>query len=658
MLPLALAQTVSGIHGGVELLNLIGIGAQGSSMFGEGVALENSQVNYAGHPTVLPPPALLLAAQLSGFFQFNADGTPWEKGREILTYAMRGHGIPYGTKGFMGLKYGGYEKRIDAWDAVIHSMQVRPAIADAFKGWIAGVLDDEKFKTMMMRNGANHDDWRWLKPFMSQRLTVDDAVAAWRRGMFSDDAIDKYLKQLQVGMKEDRIDILQLSAIIPGPQDIIRYAVREAFNPKQIAALGLDLELDQNPDYLAWAHASGLGNVQITTPDGMPKSVNFAELEWYSHWVLPSPGQAYDFHHKFYAASRYGPSPYMQYGPEFNIDTLRNLLKANDYSPKWRDNLAGASFVPYTRIDVRRIRKAGIITKEAVYHNYRASGYDDEHASALTDWVEKDIKDHETAGTKSGAKTELCKAYQLGLLDQKGLKDGLEAVGFTLMESGSESALCDMRWGTKYASEAVTTVKRGYLTGAFTDFEAAKILGQYDITQERIDQYIHLWQLKLQGTRKQVSTQMVSNWFIDGIIGLPEFLSRLSKLGYSPEDLTRIVQAAQWEQSKRLARAQKIASQEAQRLIEKNLRDSEKARKQASQIARQSTRDAQTAYDKAAKEESNRIKRLLAGRSEANLRTWLADKLITEDEVRGTFNQRGWASLDIDRWLAAERARG
>jgi hypothetical protein len=650
---------------GGEVLSQVGgssglIGVITTGLFPSVDALNSHSVQTGWYQYPVQPPnvGLLFQAKLKGYFneKFETGEEPWDFDSYIKM--CRYQGVAFGSEGYNNTEKFDFGPYKEAWGACFDSLVTKPGINEAFSGLIAGAITEEQFKLLLRRNGCLPGDWKWLLPFYSNRITADQAIQLWRRGTMNKEELVTTLKFLKYGVPEDIDDLLELSSEIPGPQDIIRFAVREAFNPQQVQLLQLDKELDQNPEFLAWANAVGLGDITITTPAGKELTANFAKLFWYAHWEQPSPGQCYDFYHKYYADSRYGKSPYLKYASEFNIDHLRNLLKANDYSPAFRDHLAGAANLPYTRIDVRRIRKAGIITKEDVYHNYRASGYDDEHANALTEWVEKDIKEGATNKIKSATKGEFCKAYQNGLASDKDFLTGLQEVGYTEPEAKGELGVCNLKLANNHITEFIKVMKRGFLTGAFTRQEAEDAMKLFDIKQDRIDYYLSIWQLTLNGTRKQVSTQMITGWFLEGIINLDEYTSRLTKLGYSAEDVTRIIQSAQWEQAKRIAKAQRAAATEAQKLIEKNMKDAEKARKQAEQLRRERERALKQAQEQQQKEEQDRFRRFLAGRSEANLRSWLNEGTITDDEVRWTFNQKGWNPADIERWLVDAHQRG
>ena len=203
----------------------------------------------------------------------------------------------------------------EGWDRVIQSTANRPGLREAISGYIAGFLNDDRFKLLMERNGAFPDDWKWLIPLMCERLTIDQVSEVYHRGLMSEKEFDSYAKLLQFGIPGDIEKLKQISMLIPGPQDIIRLVIRDTFNPKLVTELQLDQELDENKGYLDWAKAVGLGEVTIKDAAGKELKADFAKMSWYAHWQLMSPGQGMDILHRGYQESKYGPSPWLKIMP-------------------------------------------------------------------------------------------------------------------------------------------------------------------------------------------------------------------------------------------------------------------------------------------------------------------------------------------------------
>ncbi|GAH81965.1 unnamed protein product, partial [marine sediment metagenome] len=116
-------------------------------------------------------------------------------------------------------------------------------------------------------------------------------------------------------------------------------AVREAFTPAIAKKFG-QYE-DFPPDFEKYAGMKGL-------------SKEWAERYWAAHWSLPSPSQGYDMLHRGIIDNK----------------ELFMLMKALDIMPFWRDKLMQMSYHLLTRVDIRRMYKAGVLTEAEVYESY------------------------------------------------------------------------------------------------------------------------------------------------------------------------------------------------------------------------------------------------------------------------------------------------
>lgn len=615
------------------------------------------QKEAARDPMSLPPPDALISAMLKGFFSLDEDGDPAPQFMEHYYEIMRRHGISTGDGPYGSPERGWHDDLFPAWQRVIDSTVQRPGIREAFSAYIAGFTNDKTLALMLQRNGANVGDWKWMIPLLSERLSIDQLVEVWRRGLITEQEFDTYAKLLQYGIPGDIKKLKQLSMMIPGPQDMIRFVIRDVFNPDLVKELGLDQELNENKGFLDWSKAVGLGEVTITNDKGEQLKADFAKYSWYAHWQLPSPGMAYDFMHRGYDESKYGPSPWLKIMPKFGADEINALLKANDFSPRYRKNLIALSFNPLTRVDVRRLHADRIIDEPTVYHNFRAQGYAEPEAILMTKWVLKKSKDAESKAEKDGIKKRVCQSYQMGIIDKGKMRQTMIDVGWKDWEADVSVKLCDIDLSLGLAKDATASIKAGFLSGSFSETETRTQLANVGVSPERVQQLLFNWKLKLSSRRRVVAAKEVSGWFIDGLIAMDEFVSRLTKLEYNAADVTRIIQAAVLEQSKRIAKAQKTAYDTLQKQFEKNLKEAEKRRQEAERLQRlreKQLRDQQAAIAAA---EKHRLEQFLSARTEANLRKWLASKEITEEEIRMTFRLKGWIDADITRWLEFEKGK-
>lgn len=216
-------------------------------------------------------------------------------------------------------------------------------------------------------------------------------LTLWQQGRLSNDAANKWLSRL--GMRDESLQqsMLATRTYIPPVQDLIRFAVREAFNVPIRQALGLDLEIDQNPEFLFWAARQGLGVTTVNNGAGGTASRNFAADYWAAHWQHPSPTQAYQMLHRLRPDAIGRLQAIVPGVTKFDINDLRTLLKINDYAPAWRDKLAAISYRVPRLVDIRRMLRIGVIGRDATIGYLRDYGYDPTSAEQLAQFMVQDI---------------------------------------------------------------------------------------------------------------------------------------------------------------------------------------------------------------------------------------------------------------------------
>ena len=283
--------------------------------------------------------------------------------------------------------------------------------------WRRGQVDRAELDLLGKGNGLSPD---WIKALliMSElRLPSEIIGEVWLRDPKKWDWLWGDLPQ--IGVDPTRAEALrELIYKVPGVQDIIRYVVKEAYNPEVYKAFGQDQE------YPAVAEADALKTG--VRPDHLFR-------EWLAHWELPGISQGFEMLHR----------------GKITPEELQLLLKARDVMPFWRSKLTAISYQPYNRIDARRMWDLGVLDDAALKRAYLDQGYDDEHATALTLW------------TKLFMRTpQLIARYRGGWINAEEVLAELVAIGLT-----PERA--KWVWETKIRKEApARTEKERELTKA------------------------------------------------------------------------------------------------------------------------------------------------------------------------------------------------
>ena len=239
------------------------------------------------------------------------------------------------------------------------------------------------------------------------------AREAFLRGFITQGEHDEYLVRL--GYLSDDLALIRKTYMrIPPVPDLIRFAVREAYDE----TLAQDLQLDSGYDTIKDRFEKDLIQNGLD-PD-------YGKFYWRSHWDLPSPSQAYEMLHRGVITKQ----------------ELSQLLKVSDYSPEWIDKLTAISYSPYTRVDIRRMHKVGVLTGTEVVEAYKDIGYDVDKATKLAQFTIQLNEDIDVETNKDLSQSNILRAYKVALLDRNTARTMLIQLGYNERES---NILLDMQ---------------------------------------------------------------------------------------------------------------------------------------------------------------------------------------------------------------------
>lgn len=551
-------------------------------------------------------------------------------------------------------------KRVDAWI---------PPSDWLLNAWVQGCLPDgymrQALKAEMLNpSGLSTADLRWTTRFqdiitvrdphdlaknsglagflLSQTATpsIVEAFILWNRDLIDEGVVDFIIRKSGIADPNIASALKDLRYQIPPNSDIIRWVVREAFNPALIKKYGYFEEVPTSARVFSKANGLG-GPTGVMYPAGTDADgkaipggeATWFDMEWVAHWDLPSPGQGYEMLHRLYPKSDYGPAPGLNPKDAFTSVELQDLLKTADYPPYWRDKLMAISYAPLTRVDVRRMYQLGVLGKAAVYHAYRAIGYDDTNAKHLLNFTVKQTEVDEQNKQQLKAIPKICKAFQVGIASELDFAKYLDTVG---VEAGKALEIvnqCKYERRIKHVEKMIVVIKRQYVKGILNRDDTIKQLNALGIILDRVMEYLDEWSLQLTVGVREVSAGEILKWYKIGMLDAPSAYDRLIHLGYEPNNATMMVGYASNEIAIQRAKGAKADAKAMQDRAKKETNEAKKAIKERQQTAKA------------------KIKEAVIGASEKNLKTWLEEGEMEAGRVKAFLLLKGYSEELADKWI-------
>ncbi len=310
-----------------------------------------------------------------------------------------------------------------------------------------------------------------------------------------------YERMRELHYTDDRTaEILKTWNLLPGAQDVIRFAVREAFSPDQVQALGLDAEY---PGTLTnWGKKIGLQQDVLS-------------LFWRSHWQLPSASQGFEMLHR-------GVITELQ---------LSALIKALDYSPVWRDKLEAISYNVVTRVDARRLYETGVWDEARLLKAYKEMGYSPTDAADLVNWTKKEYG----LADKEASLSQVLDAQTAGIVSRTEAEGMIMALDYSKERADWLLDLNDYKAAARERALLIEGQHKLYVGGFQGETETRGELGRGGVAPELIGSLIRAWDVE-----KKVGQHLPSKTDYDkfakaGIVTTAQYRDGLRALGYSEE---------------------------------------------------------------------------------------------------------------------------
>lgn len=337
--------------------------------------------------------------------------------------------------------------------------------------------------------------------FLSLYRATDEGTIArqWLRGVIDDDKLFERMREL--GYTDTRInEIIQTWSVIPSPQDLFYMVGKEAFEPDMIAKLGLAEEFPE--EQVAWLEMQGV-------------SRQWALRYWYAHWDAPSIGQGYEMLHR----------------GVINEQELDMLFREIEMPSFWRDKLTKISYNPYTRVDVRRMHKLGILGVEDVYKSYLDQGYDAAHALNMTRFT----VEYNEGDNKELTKAEILGGYADKVISREDAKILLLKLDYNSDQAEYILTYEDFKELKDLRELEIKNVQDRFQAQLIDKSTARSMLNSLNLPAVQTEALLSRWEISTLASTKMPSKTDLDKFLSAGIIDLKRYETELTKLGYNSE---------------------------------------------------------------------------------------------------------------------------
>lgn len=418
-----------------------------------------------------------------------------------------------------------------AFDAMVAVANTGPALGMAYTAWRRGHLTDAEFQTALRRQGIESQWFAALKALKAERLDLGALSTAVHRGIMADDG-------------------LLVTPVPQGSGNVPRIPLSPLDTLAEFASHGIDPE-----------------RARILIADtGLPLSLG-EMLQLYNRGKVTATDV------KVSIAESNVRNEYM----DVALDLSRRLLTPHEYAEAelrgvktTAEAQAGAALSGLDTADygtlfeiLGRPLNAHEITTGLARGGTFGGTYDDVPAGPYRDAIRRSAIRPEYAGLAYANRYTYPSPFVLRSLAQAGTLGTEQQVAKTLEEIGwkpSFAATVAADWtgggggGDKHVTSAqtrlITQTHKSYIDYEISDPTATATLESAGVAAASVAAILTLWQAERALIRKSLSAAQIKKAYRDGDTNpatglpwdLPTATARLTELGYSPEDITTLLE--------------------------------------------------------------------------------------------------------------------
>lgn len=445
-----------------------------------------------------------------------------------------------------------------------------PSASQAMAAYYGNAIDESTMRTWVEQNGYCWEPQKRILQVGRSKPTPLELIQLVRRGLISEAQFDSGMRELGYLESQVRNNFRQLGFQPPPQSDIVRMMVRDADDNGLAEYFQMDTGFtDKYQDQLKeWARWQGISDKAM-------------QYTWRAHWTIPSPTQLFEMYHRNSRLRADNPA-YTSY------EMVVKALEQQDILPFWIPKLLATSYRRMRLVDVKRAYQIGAIDRDRVKEFYRELGYNEENATVLTTFAEKEK-------IKAGHSHKSTRQYIAGVIDEGTLRKDLSDDGFRdpILSGIVERAYSQFKRRVNKA--CVSHLKRRLMHAELTAEQVTDRLIKTGLDRRQVEAMVDAWKCESESAGKEYTAAQIMHYLTTGLIDPLEAMKRLKRIGYTEQDAARIitdglnmVNAKQAKQAEQQALGQRKALEKAaadaektQAQIEKQQATAEKASKAA-----------------------------------------------------------------------------
>lgn len=602
---------------------------------------------WGGNPVILPDSSTLFGLAQRGLL----DPT-------LMRDAAARQGINLGWKTDTN-----YQRNASTiWSAVYDATADVPGVSFIMDCWGRGYFEgrDEEARRAIKRAGGNDNVWPRYKDAFYVFPAVGDLAEARNRGFISQEQWTEGLKRNGYGLSWTRTMFDKMLDRIPGPSDLIHFAVKEAFDVDTASKIGL---YDEFPTSISpYMKGQGLGwelDFYIVA-DKENRKATVPDLYWAAHWQPISPSQAIDMYHLL------RPNRLQRYRDvginvdAFGLDDVKRWLKINDYPASVREQLVSLSFTPLRLVDIRSALTLGyqvqvspmiraalppFLRQAAANYNrewgieqFRDRGVLPEDANTQVDLVYAKAALAHSAPVVAIEKGVLRKSfrtvlelYRMGVNNREDSETLLLRLGLSTQTIGVYLDAEEKTFQLQRLTKVLGILRKSFLGGQLGADKAIESLIGSGIVPQRARDYVTMWATEATYSYRQATTEKILGWVAKGSMTAAVARQRLVNLGWLDPDAVMLLAEAQGKLLTLQGRAIKAADSERKKRAAELMKVQRDLEKQANLV--QGALRRQTPV--------------------STLQRWLKKGLISSSQMIARLQQQGY-SPDVARNYARD----